>query len=62
MTKEERRDIVKKAAQRIVNNLDAMSDYSRVMYIEKLVTMLDDIHLAALDFAIEMTPEKREGK
>jgi len=62
MTEQERQDIVKKAAQRILQNLEKQSGYSKLMLIEKLVGMLDDVHLIALDFAIDMTPSAATGE
>lgn len=57
LTSQERKNIVEKAGIRIAKNLDKMTPYSRQTYVQKLVNMLDDVHLLALDFSMDMTPE-----
>lgn len=62
LTEQARRDITEKGAVRILRNLDNMaSEQNRIAYLQKLVAMLDDTHLMALDFSIEMTPDQKGG-
>lgn len=62
MNNDERKRIVRKAADRMSTNLEKLKGYARTQYLMRLVDMLDDTRLEALDFAIDMTPEISEGE
>jgi hypothetical protein len=62
MTEDERKEIVSKAAKRIYANMEKLDGYSKLMILERLVNMLDDVHLRALDFSIDMTPSAEDEK
>ena len=58
LEEQERKDIVEKAAKRILSNIEAMDGYNKLQAMKKLVNMLDETHLIALDFTIDMTPDR----
>ena len=59
MDERERKETIRNASDRIIKNLENMSGYGKRLYIEKLVAMLDETHMVALDFALTMM-EKTE--
>lgn len=61
LTEKRRNAIVRNASERILKTLDAIpTGYSRVTYLATLVNMLDDIHLLALEFSLNMTQEQEQ--
>lgn len=61
MTSDERKQIVRKTSERVLHDLEKLKGYSRLYHVMKLVDMLDDTRLVALDFATDLTPEISEG-
>lgn len=62
MNEAEREAMVSKAAERVLTNLDNMTGINRQGYMRQLVRMLDDTHLTALNFAVEMSPTEKERR
>ncbi len=58
MTEEQRKDLVRQVTRRILKTLEGMDDYSKLIYLEKLVDRIDETYLQALGFAFEMTPDQ----
>lgn len=62
MNEDQRKTVVTNVTLRILRNLDKTEGYTRQELVRTLVNMLDDLHLEALQFAFEMTPEPKENK
>jgi hypothetical protein len=58
MDESKREAMIATCAQRLVENLESMTPYSKFVYMKKLVAQLDDMRLIALNFAVEMTPNQ----
>jgi hypothetical protein len=62
MDESKREAMIVTCAQRLTENFDKMTPYQKFDYMKKLVSQLDDMRLIALNFAVEMTPQQKEGK
>lgn len=59
MTEDQRKTTVSKLTVRLLKQFEKLEGYSRQEAMRTLVNMLDDLHLTALEFAFDMTPEPK---
>ena len=58
LTDNERKEMVNSVAARVLSNMHTMGDDSKLAYLVKLISMLDDTKLTMFNFAVEMTPNQ----